>query len=58
VENGVVKVIFKGTFAGCPMRKYTLVNFVESTLKKKLPAVKHVETVDDIRDKFGVRGFC
>ncbi len=42
VEDGAVKVRLTGTCAGCPMSAYTLVNFVEATLKAKVPGVKEV----------------
>ncbi|NQE04256.1 hypothetical protein C5S32_00160, partial [ANME-1 cluster archaeon GoMg1] len=34
VEDGTVKVRLSGACAGCPMSQFTLVNFVEATLKK------------------------
>jgi Fe-S cluster biogenesis protein NfuA len=55
VEKGIVKVMLRGACAGCPMAQYSLVNFVESTLKEKVPGVKKVEAMDDFRDKFGAR---
>lgn len=45
IENGVVKVRLKGACAGCPMSQMTMVNFVESSLKKEAPEVKRVEAV-------------
>jgi len=57
-ENGVVKVRLSGACAGCPMSQYTLVNFVEATLKEKVPEVKEVVAVDDFRDRFGIRKIC
>lgn len=45
VENGIVKVMLRGACAGCPMGQYTLVNFVESTLKERMPEVKKVEAM-------------
>ena len=45
VENGVVKVRLMGACAGCPMSQFTLVNFVEATLKNKIPEVKEVRAV-------------
>jgi len=45
VENGVVTVRLKGACAGCPMSQFTLVNFVEATLKDKIPEVKEVRAV-------------
>lgn len=58
VENGVVKVRLTGACAGCPMSQYTLVNFVEATLKEKVPGVKEVVAADDSRDRFGIRTSC
>ena len=55
MENGIVKVKLRGACAGCPMSQYTLVNFVEATLKEKVPEVKGVEAVEDFRDRFGIR---
>ncbi len=52
VEDGVVKVKLQGACAGCPMSQYTLVNFVEATLKEKIPAVTKVLAVDDTRERF------
>ena len=43
VEEGVVKVKLQGACAGCPMSQMTLINFVEKTLKQKVPGVKRVE---------------
>jgi Fe-S cluster biogenesis protein NfuA len=34
------------------MSQYTLVNFVEATLKEKIPEVKEVVAVDDSRERF------
>jgi len=45
VNNGVVKVRLSGACAGCCMSQYTLVNFVEATLKDKIPEVKGVVAV-------------
>ena len=45
VENGVVTVRLKGACACCPMSQFTLVNFVEATLKDKIPEVKEVRAV-------------
>ncbi len=58
VENGVVKVRLSGACAGCPMSQYTLVNFVEATLKEKVPEVKEVIAVDDFKDRFGPGRSC
>ncbi|MCW3130284.1 MAG: NifU family protein [Methanophagales archaeon] len=52
VEDGTVKVRLRGACAGCPMSQFTLANFVEATLKEKIPAVKEVVAVDDFRERF------
>ena len=52
VEDGTVKVRLSGACAGCPMSQFTLVNFVEATLKEKIPEVKEVVAVDDSRERF------
>ncbi|RCV65644.1 Fe-S cluster biogenesis protein NfuA, 4Fe-4S-binding domain [Methanophagales archaeon] len=51
-DGGVVKVRLTGACAGCPMSQFTLVNFVEATLKDKVPAVKEVVAVDDAKARF------
>jgi len=43
-KDGVVKVTLSGACAGCPMKQYTLKNFVESTIKEHIPEVKEVIT--------------
>ncbi|MHC1611571.1 MAG: NifU family protein [Candidatus Methanospirareceae archaeon] len=58
VENGVVKVMLSGACAGCPMSQYTLVNFVEATLKERVPEVKKVVAVNDFRERFGIGKIC
>ncbi len=45
VEDGVVKVRLTGACAGCPMSQMTLKNGIESLLKKEIPEVKVVESV-------------
>jgi Fe-S cluster biogenesis protein NfuA len=57
-EEGVVKVRLRGACAGCPMSQYTLANFVEVTLKEKVPGVKEVIAVEDYRDKWGAKKVC
>ncbi len=52
VDDGVVKVKLSGACAGCPMSQYTLVNFVEATLKDRIPEVKGVIAVDDAKERF------
>ncbi|KAF5417755.1 Fe-S cluster biogenesis protein NfuA, 4Fe-4S-binding domain [Candidatus Methanophagaceae archaeon] len=51
-DDGVVKVRLTGACAGCPMSQYTLVNFVEATVKDKVPEVKRVISVDDAKARF------
>ncbi|HDN68839.1 MAG TPA: NifU family protein [Methanomicrobia archaeon] len=51
-EDGVVKVKLSGACAGCPMSQYTLTNFVEATLKEKVPGVKAVSAVDDLKQRW------
>ena len=51
-DDGVVKVRLTGACAGCPMSQYTLVNFVEATLKDKVPGVKQVVAADDAKARF------
>ena len=46
IENQVVKVRLKGTCAGCPMSQMTIKWGVENYLKKKIPDVKAVESVN------------
>jgi len=58
VEDGTVKVRLSGACAGCPMSQYTLVNFVEATLKEKVPEVKEVVAVEDFRDIWGAKKIC
>ena len=48
VEDGVVKVKLRGTCAGCPFSQITLTNFVEATLKEKVPEVKQVVPVGGV----------
>lgn len=45
VEDGIVKVRLLGHCAGCPMSQMTLKMGIESYLKKKVPGVKSVESV-------------
>ena len=45
VENGIVKVKMKGACTGCPMSTMTLQWGVENFLKKKIPGIVKVETV-------------
>ena len=45
LEDGVVKVRLLGHCAGCPMSQMTLKMGIEGYLKKKVPGVKSVESV-------------
>ena len=45
VNDGFVKVSLRGACAGCCMSQFTLVNFVEATLKDRIPEVKGVIAV-------------
>ena len=46
VEDGKVKVKLKGHCAGCPMRQYTITNFIKTLLMQSIPEVKEVTEVD------------
>jgi Fe-S cluster biogenesis protein NfuA len=52
VDDGVVKVKLQGACAGCPMSQFTLVNFVEATLKARIPEVKKVIAANDPREQW------
>jgi len=54
VEDGVVKVKLQGACAGCPMNQFTLVNFVEATLKERIPEIKRVMAVQNFKSEWGV----
>ena len=45
IKEGVISVRLQGACAGCPLSQMTLKNFVEATIKKKVPGVKAVEAV-------------
>ena len=45
IVDGVVKVRLLGHCAGCPMSQMTLKMGIENHLKKKVPGVKSVESV-------------
>jgi len=45
VQEGVVKVKLTGACAGCPMSQMTLQWGVEQFLKKKVPEIQRVESV-------------
>lgn len=44
-DDGLVKVSLRGACAGCCMSQFTLVNFVEATLKDRIPEVTGVIAV-------------
>lgn len=46
IEDGVVKVRLQGACVGCPMSQITLKQGIERFLKKEIPEVKSVESVD------------
>lgn len=45
-EEGVVKVSMKGACSGCPSSTITLKNGIETLLKRMLPEIKEVVSVD------------
>lgn len=45
-EDGIVKVQLQGACKGCPMSQMTLKMGIERYLKKEVPEVKAVESVD------------
>ena len=45
VKDGIVKVKMKGACVGCPMSTMTLQWGVENFLKKKIPGIVRVESV-------------
>ncbi len=47
VVGAVVRVRLKGACAGCPMSKMTLKNGIERFLKKELPEIESVESVEE-----------
>ncbi len=46
VADGVVSVRLQGACKGCPMSQMTLKNGIERYLKKEIPEVKSVTSVD------------
>jgi len=46
IVDGVVRVRLKGACSGCPMAQVTLKRGIERLLKKKVPEIKSVESVD------------
>lgn len=45
VDDGIVKVKLQGSCAGCPMKQFTLINFVENTIKQEIPEIKQVMSI-------------
>jgi len=45
IEDGIVKVKLQGSCAGCPFSQMTLKNFIEKELKKAVPEIKGVASV-------------
>jgi Fe-S cluster biogenesis protein NfuA len=45
-EDGIVKVRLQGACKGCPMSQMTLKMGIERYLKKEVPEVKAVESVE------------
>ncbi|MHA1687612.1 MAG: NifU family protein [Candidatus Heimdallarchaeaceae archaeon] len=41
-DTGVVEVRLLGSCAGCPFSQFTLTNYVEKTLKERVPGVTEV----------------
>lgn len=44
IKDDTVYVRLKGACGTCPMSTLTLKNYVESTLKKEIPAIKSVQS--------------
>ncbi|HIJ59984.1 MAG TPA: NifU family protein [Nitrospirae bacterium] len=44
IKDDIVYVRLKGACGSCPMSTLTLKNYVESTLKKEIPAIKSVQS--------------
>jgi Fe-S cluster biogenesis protein NfuA len=45
-DDNVVKVQLTGACGGCPFRQHTLKSGVEQALKKEIPEIKSVESID------------
>jgi Fe-S cluster biogenesis protein NfuA len=45
VKNGVAYVKLEGFCSTCPFATLTLKNFIETTLKEKIPELKSCETI-------------
>ena len=46
IEDSTVKVRLKGACQGCPMAQMTLQHGVEKALKKEVPEIEKVESVE------------
>jgi Fe-S cluster biogenesis protein NfuA len=46
-ENGIVKLVLKGSCSGCPSSTITLKNGIENMLKHYIPEVEAVEQVEE-----------
>jgi len=46
VVDGVVKLRLKGACSGCPMSQMTIKNGIEEIMKKAIPEIKSVESVE------------
>ncbi len=46
VENGILKVRFRGTCANCPMSNMTLKWGIEPLMKERVPEIRKVEQVE------------
>ena len=46
IDGGMVKVRLQGACKGCPMSQITLKNGIEKFMKKEVPEVDRVESVD------------
>jgi len=44
--DGVVKVRLQGACSGCPMSQMTIKNGIEKLMKKEIPEIKSVESVN------------
>ena len=57
-EENVVKVRLKGACGGCPMARMTLKNGIERRLKRVVPEVDSVESVEDDEEEGEGGGGC
>ena len=46
-EEGIVRLVLKGSCSGCPSSTVTLKNGIENMLKHYIPEVESVEQVED-----------